>query len=331
MRFRTIYEPVKADFTLTPEQPVALLGSCFSENIAARMCKALWRAANPLGTLYNPVSIARAVELTLILQEKEAIDAFSRSLFEGNDKKIHSWLFDSSFSAASGRECIDRFMNVRGLMSEISDAASAIFITLGTAHCYHLLSHTGEEDSPLSCGIVANCHKQPADLFSRSRLSVEEAASALSGLADKIHLRYPDMRIVFTLSPVRHLRDGFIGNRLSKATLMLAIEEAALSSPLISYFPAYEILNDDLRDYRFYASDLLHPSEEGVEYIWEFFKATYLDCSGEALLKEGERLLRRLEHRPLIASPEEREHEEKEAMTRINEFLALHPGMCLPK
>lgn len=147
--------------------------------------------------------------------------------------------------------------------------------------------------------------------------------------------RYPQLEIVFTVSPVRHLKDGFVGNMRSKAVLLLAIEELCRSYEWCHYFPAYEIVNDDLRDYRFYASDLAHPSEEAVEYIWEVFRATYLDPSGEAILKEGESILRGWEHRPLPTSAREpsaqllaKEEARLAAILRRHEALLLqHPAM----
>ncbi len=145
------------------------------------------------------------------------------------------------------------------------------------------------------------------------------------------------MRIVFTVSPVRHLKEGFAGNMRSKAVLLLAVEELCRRIDFCHYFPAYEIMNDDLRDYRFYASDLAHPSEEAADYIWDIFKATYLDESGIATLREGESLVRRLNHRPLI--PDSRKSEELLAADRLrksdvigacNDFLLSHPEMINP-
>lgn len=136
-------------------------------------------------------------------------------------------------------------------------------------------------------------------MFLRKRLSVSRIVETWSALVCDLKEIYPDLRIIFTVSPVRHLKDGFEGNARSKAILLLATEELCHTHDFCSYFPAYEILNDDLRDYRFYASDLVHPSQEAVEYIWEIFKSTYLDKEGLEILKEGERISKGWKHRPL--------------------------------
>jgi len=293
MKFRTIFEPEKALFTLTPEQPVVLLGSCFSENMAARMRLSLWEALTPAGTLYNPISIAEAIRLLIFLPEEEAEAAFGASLFEGTDGNTHSWLFDSSFSAPTPQAAKEKFAAARAKTLEAMKRASALFITLGTAHCYFL-----QQPEML----VANCHKMPPALFRRSRLSVEDCTDALARAVGSLRDLCPAVRVIFTVSPVRHLRDGFVDNARSKATLLLAVDEICRreNGNGCSYFPAYEIIMDDLRDYRFYASDLLHPSESGVEYIWEIFQKTYLDDAGVELLREGDRRRRRSAHRPLI-------------------------------
>lgn len=202
-----------------------------------------------------------------------------------------------------------------------------MFITFGTSWCYFLADR---EDY-----VVANCHKQPQSLFRRERVNVAEIVKVWGEMVTMLKERYPQLEIVFTVSPVRHLKDGFVGNMRSKAVLLLAIEELCRSYEWCHYFPAYEIVNDDLRDYRFYASDLAHPSEEAVEYIWEVFRATYLDPSGEAILKEGESILRGWEHRPLPTSAREpsaqllaKEEARLAAILRRHEALLLqHPAM----
>ncbi|MDE6796349.1 MAG: GSCFA domain-containing protein, partial [Muribaculaceae bacterium] len=315
MKFRTEYVAKRAPFVIDPSKPTVLLGSCFADNIAARMRGCLWEAENPLGTLYNPLSIATALEVALEmmedLEDKEnvsiekrgskevseweavAVDEeksigeikggrrFEESLFEAGGM-WRSWLFDSKMSAEVVEDVRFAFVEKSRRLHSLLSKAEVMFVTFGTAWCYYL-----SDSSSLSYSLsgnngylVANCHKQPSAMFERRRLNVREIVEVWKDLVAKLKERYPQLRIVFTVSPVRHLKDGFEGNARSKAILLLATEELCNALDNCYYFPAYEIVNDDLRDYRFYASDLVHPSEEAVEYIWEIFKETYVDAKG---------------------------------------------------
>lgn len=288
MKFRTEYRPERGDVSLSPMRPVVLLGSCFAENIAARMRRCLWKASNPAGTLYNPLSIERAIRLLLF--EKDLIGVFKESLFK-EGRFLRSWLFDSKTSSEYQSDILPMMIRMSDSLRSDLMAGKALFVTFGTAWCYFLTERPEY--------VVANCHKQPASTFTRRRLSVDEIADCWENLAMDLRRMFPGLEIIFTVSPVRHLKDGFEGNARSKATLLLAVERICSRLPFCSYFPAYEIVNDDLRDYRFYASDLTHPSDDAVEYIWEIFRSTYLDAEGEALLKEGEKIVKGWLHRPL--------------------------------
>lgn len=164
-------------------------------------------------------------------------------------------------------------------------------ITLGTAYVYRLKT-TGE--------VVANCHKLPEKMFDRSMLSVEEIVSEWKGLLLSLWEQCPEMKLVFTVSPIRHIKDGAHGNQLSKATLLLSADALQKSFPeRIAYFPAYEIMMDELRDYRFYADDMLHPSAFAVDYIWQRFTESYLSDEAKTFLKEWDEIRRAINHRPL--------------------------------
>lgn len=315
MKFRTEYGVKRGEFVVDPSKPVVLLGSCFADNIAARMRGCLWESENPLGTLYNPLSIATALEVALETNSisgefKGAVrgcERFEESLFETGGM-WRSWLFDSKLSAENVEDVRYAFVERSKAIDALLSNAEVMFVTFGTSWCYYLTetakytskgAENSKEDREPTKYLVANCHKQPAGMFERRRLSVDEIVEVWKGLIAKLKERYPQLRIVFTVSPVRHLKDGFEGNARSKAILLLATEELCNNVEDCYYFPAYEIVNDDLRDYRFYASDLVHPSEEAVEYIWEIFKDTYLDSKGLQRLKEGEAIRKGLEHRPL--------------------------------
>lgn len=311
MKFRTEYKATKAPFVIDPKKPVVLLGSCFADNISAKMKSCLWEAENPLGTLYNPLSIARALSACLWPEESlsSGVSEFEDSLFNAGGM-WRSWLFDSKLSAETREDVVYAFGQRCKRIDSLLKGAGVLFVTFGTSWCYYIKDR-----------VVANCHKQPAALFERRRLAPDEIVGAWKRLVMRLRECYPGLKVVFTVSPVRHLKDGFEGNARSKAILLLATEEMCRSVEHCYYFPAYEIVNDDLRDYRFYASDLVHPSDEAVEYIWEKFKEMYIDEQGEKRLKEGEAIRKGLEHRPLPCAtrqPSEdsarREHERREAL-----------------
>lgn len=284
MKFRTEYIAASRE-PLDVERPVVLAGSCFAENIYNKMSQCMWPAIHGMGTLYNPLSIADALEISV----RYDIDAFRHSLFQDGGI-FHSWLFDSKMSAGSREACEEKFCTMAGAVRSSLAMGETLIVTFGTAWCYY---HGGR--------LVANCHKQPTDWFERRRLDVDEIAGIWSELIGNLRQHYPGLRIIFTVSPVRHLKDGFAGNAQSKATLLLAVERICSQNPGCEYFPAYEIVNDDLRDYRWYADDLAHPSAGAVEYIWEKFQDTYVTAAGRERLRQGLAMTRRAAHRPIIS------------------------------
>lgn len=346
MRFRTEYVTERGR-VIDPERPTVLLGSCFADNLGERMRRCLWEAENPAGTLFNPLSIASALDVMLSAADRfsgesvtsdspsvryeEGIRRFRESLFE-RDGVWLSWLFNSKLSGRSREEITERFMERAHRLDNLLSRAEVMFVTFGTAWCYWLdpdvtggcrdtASGVGQKGCCEPC-LVANCHKQPAKWFERRRLTAEEIVEVWRKMLLKLRRCYPGLRVVFTVSPVRHLKDGFEGNARSKAILLLATEQLCggfsrngmaercngtfegsndtRGDADVEYFPAYEIVNDDLRDYRFYAGDLVHPSEEAVEYLWELFRKRYIDERGEGILKAGEAEYKRRAHRTML-------------------------------
>lgn len=297
MKFRTEFTPSRSHLILSPSRPIALVGSCFAQNIAAKMRECLWQVFSNAGALYNPLSIAKVLDLLVFNPDFET--ELRDSLFE-SEGYVHSWLFDSHFSRRSAEELVREIDDLRCNLLTTLEQAQALIVTFGTAWCYSL------NERPEY--VVSNCHKMPQQMFLRRRMSVGEIVEIWTGLCRRLVKRFPGLNLIFTVSPVRHLKDGFEGNSRSKATLFLAAEEicggAAMSSENPEgnaiYFPAYEIVCDDLRDYRFYASDLVHPSEMAVEYLWSIFRSTFLDASGERMLIEGSKAYKRQHHRPIL-------------------------------
>ncbi|MCH5242627.1 MAG: GSCFA domain-containing protein [Muribaculaceae bacterium] len=286
MKFRTEYLSQRSSLTLSPLKPVVMAGSCFSENIAEKMREHLWKAVNPFGTLYNPFSICKAIDLMLDLEK--GYERFEQTLFEFRGI-WNSHCFDSSFSSRIKEDCIQEFLNRQKEFLENLSQGKVLIVTFGTSICYHL-----KKDE----SIVGNCHKQPSELFYEKRMSEGDVFIYWHVLIESLKKRFPDIAIIFTVSPVRHLKNGFVGNSRSKAVLQLGVEEICKYDDKCFYFPAYEIMLDDLRDYRFYASDLSHPSDEAIEYIWEKFRETFLDEEGNRILNEGSKKFKALHHRP---------------------------------
>lgn len=318
MKFRTEIEPLQGEIKLTIDKPLTFVGSCFADNMASRFRKCLWDARNPLGVLFNPMSIATLLELILLNDNAEEI--FGESIFEAGKVK-HSWLLDSSFSGTE-ESLREQFRKILLEFPRRLKQGGTLFVTFGTAYCYYLCEKPDF--------VVANCHKQPAAMFERRSVSAEEICNIWSPLLRELKSRFPGLNVIFTVSPVRHLRDGLHGNRLSKAILLIATDKLCAAHDFCSYFPAYEILNDDLRDYRFYATDLVHPDEMAVEYILEKFLECYVTTGELAVLKEGEKIGLRLRHRPLIADSPEAKKFAAQTAKLYEEFAGRHPTI-LPK
>lgn len=322
MKFRTEYVAKASDKQLNPEEPVVLIGSCFTDYIGDRMRACRWRAyPNVTGTLFNPSSIAKVLKLA-ITSDKPS-DIIDESIAQNGQLWI-SWLSDSGCATYSKSNTKDRvFSHLLRLRDRLSGAKTLI-VTFGTAWIYELKKRPGY--------IVANCHKFPSDTFVRRRLTVGEIVDEWNALLKLLAEKYPEMRVIFTVSPVRHLKDGFEGNSRSKAILQLSCEELSSRNEGVDYFPSFEIMNDDLRDYRFYASDMVHPSPEAVDYIWEKFQDRYLSNESRTLLAEGEKVTKRLNHRPIMHDSSEHARymaslQESEATQVYDAFISKYPDM----
>lgn len=273
IRLRTEIEPVRHREPISHDDHIVMLGSCFTDNIGALLERDGFRVSvNPMGALYNPHSIADAVERALSGRPFTREDLV---LYEGI---YHCLSFESRRQNADADALLEDLNRDFSAFAAELRAADIWIITFGTAYVFE---YTADGH------IVGNCHKLPAQSFVRRRLSVAEITGRWQQLTC-------GRRVIFTVSPVRHLADGLHGNQLSKATLLLAAEN------LGEYFPAYEILNDDLRDYRFYDSDLRHPSPTAVEYIYEKFKDTYFSKDTCRIAEENRRIAAAKNHRQIL-------------------------------
>jgi len=315
MEFRTTVKTGENRCWLHHSDNVVLLGSCFSDNIGSKMHGALFNATvNPMGTLYNPMSIARAVKRII---ENEPVAG--KNLFMQNGV-WNSFDFHSRHSMPDKQVTIDR-MNQRIEQGHNAlHQAQLLTITLGTAMVYRLRS-TGE--------VVANCHKVPQHEFERKMAPVSDMVQTLDDMLRALHDFNPGLHVIFTVSPIRHIADGLDINSLSKASLRVAIHETmARHQEYCDYFPAYEIMLDDLRDYRFYTSDMVHPSEVAVEYIWQAFQATYLDDHSALAVARCERVHKRLQHRPMSTNRETVERFNNDTASVVRNLIKEYPYLA---
>lgn len=261
MNERTIVELPELPRFLSNETPCVLLGSCFSQYMGERMqihdVPAIY---NPLGTLFNPASI----DLLLRAMDDEALQT-SSVFYAEVDGEWRSWLADTKLKAATPEECAAQVKaRLDALRMHLQEAAY-LFVTLGTCVCYELQE---------SGAVVTNCHRQPGRLFVERTLNQATCEAMLNRIVQKAHSLNPDIQVVFTVSPYRYKKYTLHGSQLAKATLLLAVDEVCRTHSGCLYFPAYEIVMDELRDYAFYAEDMLHPSAEAADYIWNKLNGT---------------------------------------------------------
>lgn len=291
--FRTIFPGLASPFQISHKDRILLSGSCFTEHIGTRLNDLRFKTlVNPFGVVYNPYSIAGSLAQLL-----EGNVIYTRdSIFE-NQGVWRSWDHHSQFAKPDPDETLSGMNETYRESALFLHEATHILITLGTADVFYL-NETGK--------IVANNHKMPDSLFSTRRLSVDFVTETLTGCLSKLLEKNPDMRFILTVSPVRHLRRGMIENQRSKAVLSLACEAVCRQIPEAHYFPAYEILLDDLRDYRFYAADMIHPSDVAVAYIWDYFSNTYFSENTRKTNAALEKINAALRHRPF--NPDTEQH-----------------------
>ena len=279
---------------------IALLGSCFADNIAERLRTDLFDVvANPFGTLYNPLSVLRH------LQGKEFT---ADDIFEDADGVFHSWHHGSALSAPTAEDLLRRINAAAADFRLKLQSAQALFVTYGTSQIFTLKS---------ASVAVANCHKAHPSLFCRRRLSVDETADIVRRTVEAV----APLPVVFTVSPVRYIAPSLHDSQLAKATLLLGIEAARAQ-----YFPAYEAVTDDLRDYRFYADDLIHPSKMAADYVYGLFAQTYFDPADAPCLALCRKYSALAAHRPIIASRADEHARRLEEMKQtLADNYGIHP------
>ncbi|MBQ6613674.1 MAG: GSCFA domain-containing protein [Alistipes sp.] len=280
MKFRTEVEVAPWHQKINYNDTILSLGSCFATNIAERLAERKFCiTANPTGILFNPASIAQGVDRIAQCRMVDTAD-----LFESNGRWL-SYDFHSSLSSSDKAETFNLINSRIATAHQLLRSANHLIITLGTAWAYRLCS---------SNKVVANCHKQPHSLFRRELLRADEILEALESIVASC-----SAHIILTVSPIRHMGEGVEDNSLSKALLRVACEELRMRHPeRVTYFPSFEIMMDDLRDYRFYGDDLVHPSTMAVDYIANKFFGAALSDATQKRMAEVAKIVNAANHRP---------------------------------
>ena len=316
MEFSTPVTLSKPLFTLSYTDEALLLGSCFAENIGQKLKDNKFHIdVNPFGTLYNPLSIAESIHKLL-----DPLDFKAEDLFQ-HENSYHSFSHHSRFSSSSEEDCLNKINARLFQSSQTLTKASRLIVTFGTAYTY-ILRSSGQ--------IVSNCHKLPEKLFHRKLLTVNEIVAEWKIVLSSLIEWVPGIKILFTVSPIRHWKDGAHANQISKSTLLLAINELQKEYPnQVDYFPAYEIMMDELRDYRFYADDMIHPSALAINYIWERFIENRVSKDSKEILKEWTQVKKAIDHKPF--QPESTTYQEfvRQTLLKIEQIQKKMPSFDL--
>jgi hypothetical protein len=311
MKFRTNLNIESASCKINHQQVISSIGSCFAQSIGQRLQELKFNIEiNPFGTIYNPLSIFDLIE-TIIKNQVDFDDSLIENAGQWRSYRTHSHVF-----GYQREKLIEKLTNIVVQQHLRLSRTNILIITLGSAFVWKLKSN-GK--------IVANCHKMPAKNFERSLLNGNEISTIGKSLFGQLFQQFPEMNVIVTVSPVRHLRDGLIGNTRSKSALIQATHEWVQSYPQVSYFPAYELLLDDLRDYRYYEKDLVHPSEMAIDYIFEKFIESHCTSNTIELNREILRLRKRIGHRPMHDNDEALQAQLSSLRTEIRTFADAHP------
>lgn len=298
--------------TIAYGDALLFLGSCFADEIGT-ICRGLGFKAlvNPLGTLYNPCSVVNSIKR---LQSGQPFT--HEEIIEVGEGYYCTFSHNTDFWCPSEEVLIDKVNKHLAEAHSQFVAASWIVISLGTSWAFR---------DKASGQMVSNCHKLPANRFERVFLTTDQSSILLKELLEA----FPDKQFVFTVSPLRHLKDGLHENQLSKAALLLAVDQVCKDFDNAHYFPAYEILLDELRDYRFYIEDMVHPTDQAVRYIWEKFVDFAINPSEKPAMQAAMELKQMLHHKPLFPESEAYRKFEQQRNQRITELVQKFPNIVV--
>lgn len=315
--FRTSVPKLPFPFRINHQSKVLCMGSCFAEHIGQKLEQSKFSTfLNPFGIAYNPHSIAEQLHLLVENKQFRAED-----LIRHNDL-WHSFQHHSRFSGIEQAEVLTRINQHVQEGHHFLKKTNVLTITLGTSYVFSL-KKSGQ--------IVTNCHKLPAQSFDRKRLALEDMISGMASVFQTLKSNNPELNILVTVSPVRHIRDGLIENQRSKALLLLACEQWSKTFDFVHYFPAYEIMMDELRGYRFYEKDMLHPSTVAIDYIWQYFSDIFFDRNTFQLNSRLEKIAQAIRHRAFHPQSEKHQLFIKSQLKNIEQLLQEHPSLNFDK
>lgn len=299
MRLHLDHNPAKTGIEINHSHKIFMAGSCFVDNIGSLLGQNKFEIlSNPNGIQFNPSSIFNGINSCINPQEIDERFILNR------DDIFFSYLHHSSVHAEVKSDLIKKINTENKKATQFLKTADFLFITFGSAYVYRHLELEV---------IVSNCHKQAGNTFEKSLLKIDGIVNDYSNLISALQTFNPSLRVIFTVSPVKYLKDGILENNLSKSTLLLSIHELTQRFKNCHYFPAYELVTDDLRDYRFYKEDMAHPNEQAIQYVWEKFSECYFSKETLALNLQIQKLNLALNHRSLI-------HNSAEAF-KLNDFI----------
>lgn len=300
MNFKLEFTIPESNKKINLHDPIYLIGSCFSDSIGSLLQEHKFKAtSNPFGTVYNPHSICRLLR-----------DDISDLNTTAHQDVFYHWDTHSQISGLTQKQLTSELTQARTLSNDFIRKSKWLIITLGTAWVYRRKDNNE---------IVANCHKHPNTEFTKDLITVEQTVDDFEKLIPYLQSINPSLKIIFTVSPVRHVRDGLIENNRSKSILNQAVHELVEKHDHLFYFPSYEIIIDELRDYRFYKKDLIHPSHDATDYVWERFAAAYFDDATLSFIHKWKKLKTGLEHRPLHANSPSHQKFLKELLKQLQD------------
>jgi hypothetical protein len=314
MDFHLEFFPKPFDVKINHQQNLLLIGSCFTEQIGTKLSNHKFSVLdNPNGILFNPISITKSITSYINNKQYDESDLFYQN------ECWNTWEHHSRFSKPDKEKCLAGINESQNKAHVFLQNADWILITLGSAFVYEL----GNKE------VVANCHKVPTDKFTKRLLQIDETVSALQMMIEKVVSFNPALQIIFTISPVRHLRDGFVENNRSKATLIHSVHQIIEKNSNCFYFPAYELIIDDLRDYRFFAEDLVHPNYAATNYVWEKFIATCVDEPSQQLMKEIAIIFSAKNHKPFNPTSDQHKKFIQTNLEKVKKLQQQYPYINL--
>jgi GSCFA family len=320
LKFKLTLTSKKSPNPIGYRDHLMLVGSCFSENIGAKLSSHLFQVfENSHGILFNPISVTNAL-FDCIANKKYT----EKDLFQANEL-WNSWNHHSRFSAVHAKDSLDKINNSITKAHQFLKTADHLVITLGSAWVYQL-----NNQSPHAAGqVVANNHKTPSNWFDKRLMQPNELIDLMNQLIQALLNFNPHLHIVLTISPVRHLREGLVENNRSKAVLIHAVHELVENNQQIEYFPSYEYVIDDLRDYRFYAEDLVHPNYAASNYVWEKLVESYMNEETQNIMKQVAELQLAMQHKPFFAGSTQHQEFLQQCIAKTERLLSLYTYLPL--